>query len=157
MELAIPFRVALPEKSRMPASYNDAKHWRDRAAEYARNISQRAAEMRAISANMNDMEAAAIMLRLADDYDKLADRADIRSNGGVPPSGKIKTPATREPGLVFRMSYPRALKALNPQPRPVTSSMIIIGRGVYPEARRIAANIAKLPGRLMRAQKGSPQ
>jgi len=53
---------------------NDSRHWRDRAA-----------EMRALSDMMSDIEAAAIMLRLADDYDLLADRADIRSNGGVAP------------------------------------------------------------------------
>ena len=58
----------------MPASYNDSKHWRDRAA-----------EMRAISELITDPETVAIMLRLANDYDLLADRADIRSNGGVPP------------------------------------------------------------------------
>jgi hypothetical protein len=51
----------------MPGSYNDAKHRRHRAA-----------EMRALSANMKDMEAAEMML--PDDYDKFADRADIRSN-----------------------------------------------------------------------------
>ena len=58
----------------MPASYNNSKHWRDRAA-----------EMRAISELITDPETVAIMLRLANDYDLLADRADIRSNGGVPP------------------------------------------------------------------------
>ena len=58
----------------MPASYNNSKHWRDRAA-----------EMRAISESITDPETVAIMLRLANDYDLLADRADIRSNGGVPP------------------------------------------------------------------------
>jgi hypothetical protein len=59
----------------MPASYNDSKHWRDRAA-----------EMRALASTMKDVETGAIMLRLAEDYDKLADRADARSNrlpGGI--------------------------------------------------------------------------
>ena len=54
-------------------SVNDSKHWRDRAA-----------QMRALSDSMNDKKAAAIMLRLANDYDKLANRADVRANGGVP-------------------------------------------------------------------------
>ena len=57
----------------MPASHvNDSKHWRDRAA-----------QMRALSEMMKDIDAATRMLRLADDYEILADRADARSNGGV--------------------------------------------------------------------------
>jgi hypothetical protein len=54
-------------------SVNDPKHWRDRAA-----------EMRAIADWMKDVETQASMCRLADDYDKLADRAEVRT-GNVPP------------------------------------------------------------------------
>jgi hypothetical protein len=54
----------------------DLKHWWDRSA-----------EMRVLSTTMNDIEARAIMVRLADDYDKMTDRADIRANGGTPPGG----------------------------------------------------------------------
>ena len=48
---------------------NDPKHWRDRAA-----------HMRALAMTVKDPEAVKIMLRLADDYDKLADRAALRSD-----------------------------------------------------------------------------
>jgi len=46
----------------------DAKHWRDRAA-----------EMRVLSADMKDFEARTLMLKLANDYDKIADRAEDRA------------------------------------------------------------------------------
>jgi hypothetical protein len=46
---------------------NDPKHWRDRAA-----------EMRALADTMKDSETITIMRRLANDYDKLAERAAHR-------------------------------------------------------------------------------
>ena len=46
----------------------DAKHWRDRAA-----------EMRVLSGEMKDFDAQTLMLKLANDYDKLADRAQDRA------------------------------------------------------------------------------
>jgi hypothetical protein len=55
---------------------NDPKHWRDCAT-----------EMRALADTMNDAETIATMNGLADDYDKLAERAAIRSQRGVPPGG----------------------------------------------------------------------
>jgi hypothetical protein len=47
-----------------PREINDSKRWRDRAA-----------EMRVLSNTMTDPAVVAKMLRLANDYDKLADRA----------------------------------------------------------------------------------
>jgi hypothetical protein len=57
---------------------NNPKHWRDRAS-----------EMRALSETMKDPETIALMNKLADDYGKLADRAEIRSSGGRVPPGEI--------------------------------------------------------------------
>jgi hypothetical protein len=54
----------------MKKPINDPKHWRDRAA-----------AMRALAATMKDPETTAIMYRLADDYDTLADRAAQRQRG----------------------------------------------------------------------------
>jgi hypothetical protein len=53
----------------MPTSHiNDVKHWRDRAA-----------EMRMLARMMKDIEAIAIMSRLAAGYDLMADRAAERA------------------------------------------------------------------------------
>lgn len=49
---------------------NDPRHWRDRAA-----------QMRAMSDWMKDAETKATMLKLADDYDKLAERVECSSSG----------------------------------------------------------------------------
>ena len=60
----------------MRASFvNDSIHLRERAA-----------EMRVSSKELKDNNTASIILRLADLYDRLADRAEIRSNGGVRPT-----------------------------------------------------------------------
>jgi hypothetical protein len=55
----------------MPTSHiNDPKHWRDRAQ-----------EMRALAAQTDDLDARASMLTVADEYEKLARRAEERSGG----------------------------------------------------------------------------
>jgi hypothetical protein len=47
-----------------PRTIDDPKHWHDRAA-----------EMRVLADEMRNEEAQGMMRRLADDYDKLGDRA----------------------------------------------------------------------------------
>jgi hypothetical protein len=50
-----------------PDNINDPKHWRDRAT-----------EMRASAEETKDADTQKIMLRLASDYDQLAEWAEIR-------------------------------------------------------------------------------
>jgi hypothetical protein len=52
---------------------NDSNHLRERAS-----------EMRASSKRLKDNNTAAAIMRLAELYDRLADRAEARSNGAVP-------------------------------------------------------------------------
>jgi hypothetical protein len=54
---------------------NDPQHWRERAA-----------QMRALAVKMGDTEAAILMRDLAADYEKLAERAEIRTKGKKPRS-----------------------------------------------------------------------
>jgi hypothetical protein len=55
----------------MPASFiNDPKHWHDRAE-----------EIRKLAEEMTDEHSKQTMLRIAQDYDKLARRAEERSGG----------------------------------------------------------------------------
>jgi hypothetical protein len=61
----------------MRASYvNESNHLRERAA-----------EMRASSKELKDNNTAAVIMRLADLYDWLADRAETRGNCAVPSDG----------------------------------------------------------------------
>ncbi len=51
-----------------PAPIQDAKHWRDKAA-----------EARLVAAELKDPRARAALLRIADDYDLMALRAQARA------------------------------------------------------------------------------
>ena len=52
-----------------------------------KNLRERAAEMRSSSKELKDNNTAAIILRLADLYDRLADRAETRGYRAVPSDG----------------------------------------------------------------------
>jgi hypothetical protein len=52
-----------------PSLYNDPRHWRERGE-----------EMRRIAEGIDDAKSRQIMLKIADEYDKLAARAENRSN-----------------------------------------------------------------------------
>jgi hypothetical protein len=54
---------------------DDPQHWRERAA-----------QMRALAVKMGDTEAAILINDLAADYEKIAERAEIKANGKKPRS-----------------------------------------------------------------------
>jgi hypothetical protein len=62
----------------MPISslYADPIHWRSRAH-----------QMRLVAEGIEDPKAKAIMLRIAKDYDKLAERAEVCTGSKVPRDG----------------------------------------------------------------------
>ena len=57
----------------IPSLYNNSEHWRERAE-----------QMRFVAQAIADAKSKASMLRIAEDYEKLAERAEIRTNGGAP-------------------------------------------------------------------------
>jgi hypothetical protein len=64
-----------------PKDIYDSKHWRDRAT-----------EMRALAESMSNSRPAQLLIDLADDYDKLAERAEFRSESDRP-DGASGSPA----------------------------------------------------------------
>jgi len=72
----------------MSSPITDPKHWHDRAA-----------FMRVLAATMADVETHAIVLRLAADYDKLADRTARLADGeATPKKRRVRFDARRRPG-----------------------------------------------------------
>ena len=61
---------------------NDPEHW-----------GQRAEEARALADQMNDEASKQAMLRIAADYDRLAERAALRAQGAPPQRAKGSSPA----------------------------------------------------------------
>jgi hypothetical protein len=58
-----------------PHYINDPGHWLKRAA-----------EARAMADQLSDLQAKAAMLRIAEDYERLAERAKARASGRAPKS-----------------------------------------------------------------------
>jgi hypothetical protein len=57
----------------MPSRLEDEKHWRKRAE-----------QMRSLAAAMPDQQQSVLMTDLAEEYDRLADKAALRAKGQTP-------------------------------------------------------------------------
>jgi hypothetical protein len=55
-----------------PSLYNNPEHWRGRAQ-----------QLRFVAQEIADAKSKAIMLKIAEDYEKLAKRAELRTDGGA--------------------------------------------------------------------------
>jgi hypothetical protein len=74
----------------MPASsHKSGWEWvmRISYASEAKHLRERAAEMRDSSKELKDNDTAAVIMRLADLYDRLAGRAEARNDHSVPQDG----------------------------------------------------------------------
>jgi hypothetical protein len=63
-----------PDKSHIGSLMDDPKHW-----------IRRAEEIRVLAAKMTDIESKRMLLKIADDYEKVAARAEQRAAGKHPP------------------------------------------------------------------------
>jgi hypothetical protein len=70
------------EASRAVSFINDPEHWRNRAE-----------EARTLAEHMSDESSRQTMLRIANDYDCLAERAVFRAQGTSPQPPKGSSPA----------------------------------------------------------------
>jgi hypothetical protein len=77
---------------------NDPKHWRDRAEEARTRADQ-----------LYDSQSKSAMLRIADDYELLAKRAEARAWGHSPKSGWVLFAAPRYDAIGTKRTYPRRL------------------------------------------------
>ena len=66
----------------MTSFINDPEHWRNRAE-----------EARTLAEQMNDEMSKQTMLRIAADYERLAERAELRARGASPQPPKGSSPA----------------------------------------------------------------
>ena len=88
-----------------------------------KDLRERAAEMRVSSKELKDNNTAAVIMRLADLYDRLADRAEARSDRAVRSDRAQPKKTACQPGLrCVTSNYDRLRNALRPAAVTTTSA-----------------------------------